>query len=382
MVGDLQTVANFFELDLETDHELQEVIETMAEVCKTPIAFITLLNEHTQYLKLRKGSIETTKPREITFCTHTLQQDDIMIVPDALKDKRFINNPMVRGEQGVRFYAGVPLITSGGQKLGTICVLDTKPHKLSKQQQLVLKILARQVMKIMELKIGLKILKRNQKEVELQREFIDEAGIRLRSFFESSTNFQVLLGKNGEVIDFNKTAFNFIKAAHSTDMKRGDLLQKYIAPSFADKFADGYYMAMKGEPIREEGSTDYGKLGIIWWEATFEPARDKYNEIIGISYIIRNVTERKLREQYIIDQNQSLASIAHIQAHEFRGPLTTIMGLMNLIREEDYTTQPMYFKFMEQAINKLDDTIKKIISKIDINDVEVLNTTSINPPVA
>lgn len=361
------TVASFFDLDYENDVELQEVIELMADACKTPISLITLLDEHTQYIKLQKGLDATTIPRPLSFCTHALQQNEVMIVEDTLKDARFINNPMVTGAPNVRFYAGVPLVTVDGHKIGSICVVDVVPHKLSAHQQLILKILGKQVMKVLELKIGVKILKRNQKEVEIQREFIDDASIRLRSFFESSTNFHVLLGKNGEVIDFNKTAFNFVKAAHNADMKRGDQLEQYIAPSFVTTFLDRYYMALKGTISTEMGSTDYGKMGTIWWEATFEPARDKYNDIIGISYIIRNVTERQLKEQKIIDQNQSLVNIAHIQAHEFRGPLTTIMGLMNLIKEEDYTAQPLHFHFMEQAIFKLDEKIKKIIGQIDTN---------------
>ncbi|MDN3579943.1 GAF domain-containing protein [Mucilaginibacter flavus] len=363
----LPAVANFLDLDLETDRELQEVIELMADVCKTPIALITLLDEHRQYIKLRKGVDAHIVLRPLSFCTHTLQQDDVLVVPDVLLDERFVNNPMVTGEPGVRFYAGAALINSNGHKIGTICVIDTVPHQLTDQQQLILRILAKQVMKVMELKLGEKILKRNQKEVEIQREFIDDASIRLRSFFESSTNFHVLLGKNGEIIDFNKTAFNFVKAAHGVDMKRGDQLETYIAPSFVETYLDRYYLALKGHISNEVGSTDYGKLGIIWWEATFEPARDKYNDIVGISYIIRNVTDRQIREQKIIEQNQSLVNIAHIQAHEFRGPLTTIMGLMNLIKEEDYTAQPLHFHFMEKAIYMLDDKIRKIIGQIDSN---------------
>jgi PAS domain S-box-containing protein len=368
MVGDIShSVAQFLDLDLETDAELQEVIELMSDVCKTPISLITLLDEHTQYIKLQKGLNADTVPRPMSFCTHALLQNDVMVVQDTFKDDRFVNNPMVTGEPNVRFYAGVPLVTDGGKKIGSICVVDTIPHELSDEQRLILKILAKQVMKVMELKQGLKVLKRNQREVEIQREFIEDASIRLRSFFESSTNFHALLGKNGELIDFNKTAFNFVKAAHGVDMKRGDLLENYIAPSFVETYLDRYYLALKGSISTEVGSTDYGKLGIIWWEATFEPARDKYSDIVGISYIIRNVTERQLREQKIIEQNQSLVNIAHIQAHEFRGPLTTIMGLMNLIKEEGYTAQPLHFHFMEQAIFKLDEKIRSIIGQIDGN---------------
>jgi hypothetical protein len=235
----------------------------------------------------------------------------------------------------------------------------------------MLKILSSQVIKIIELKLGLEILEKNQIEVERQQKLINDADIRLRSFFESSANFQVLLDRNGEVIDFNKTAFNFIKTVHKTDLKRGDLFIPYLAPAFVSIFIDRYKLALEGKKCLEEGSTDYGELGVIWWEANFEPAKDQFDNIIGISYLIRNVTERKLKEQKILDQNQSLLKIAHIQAHEFRAPLTTIMGLMNLIKEEDYKAPAEYFEFLEQAVANLDFKIKQIVMNIENNmDVE------------
>jgi PAS domain S-box-containing protein len=365
----LQAVARFVDFDFENDTELQELVELASAVSDTPFALITLLDKDTQYLKVRKGTEETAMPRQISFCTHAIQQNDIMVVPDMLKDDRFINNPLVSGHPGVRFYAGIPLTTSGGQKLGTLCVLDVKQHNLNKHQQMVLKVLANQVMKIMELRIGLEMLEKNQIELAEQKEINNDANIRLRSFFESSPNFQVLLGKNGEVIDFNKTAFNFIKTIHKAELKRGDQFAEYIHPTFAATFIDKYKLALEGQKSLEEGSTTYEETGLIWWEAAFEPAHDRHGEIIGISYIIRNVTERKVREQKIISQNESLLKIAHIQAHEFRAPLTSIMGLMSLIKQEDYVAPKEYLQLLEQAVQTLDDRIRQVIANVDSNVV-------------
>ena len=234
----------------------------------------------------------------------------------------------------LRFYAGMPLIAQNGEKIGTLCVLDTVPQVLDSHQQLVLRILSNQVMKIVELKAGMKLLEKKQKELEEQKQLNNNANIRLRSFFESSTNFQVLLGRQGEVIDFNKTAYNFIRTVHKAKLQIGDQFVKYIHPEFVATFLNQYKLALQGTKSAKEGSTDYEEMGVIWWEAAFEAARDGKGEIIGVSYLIRNVTERKLKEQKIIAQNQSLLKIAHIQAHEFRAPLTTIMGLMSLIKKK------------------------------------------------
>jgi PAS domain S-box-containing protein len=226
-------------------------------------------------------------------------------------------------------------------------------------------VLAKQVMKIVELKAGLKQLADKQAELEEQKKLNTDANNRLRSFFESSTNFQVLLGKNGDIIDFNKTAYNFIKAVHKAKIIRGDQFIKYLAPDFVATFIKHYNQALLGQKSLVDGSTVYDEMGVIYWEAAFEAARDENEDIIGMSYLIRNVTERKLKEQKILSQNASLLKIAHIQAHEFRAPLASIMGMMSLIKEDDYKAPKEYLKLLEQAVETLDTTIRRIVSDID-----------------
>ncbi|WP_295667923.1 histidine kinase dimerization/phospho-acceptor domain-containing protein [uncultured Mucilaginibacter sp.] len=138
-----------------------------------------------------------------------------------------------------------------------------------------------------------------------------------------------------------------------------------MEPAFVATFIRLYNQALEGQRAFVEGSTDYEELGLIWWEATFETARNDQNDIIGVSYLIRNVTERKIKEQKIIAQNASLLKIAHIQAHEFRAPLTSIMGLMGLIKEHDYNAPKEYLQLLEQAVESLDVTIRHIVGNID-----------------
>jgi len=361
----LQEVSRFISLDLAADKELQEVVDMAAVACQTPVALITFLNEDTQYLKVKKGFHVDSFARDISFCTHAIQQSEIMVVNDTQYDKRFDNNPLIVDGKPVRFYAGVPLITSKGLALGSLCVLDNQPRELTDKHLMLLKILANQVVKSLELMVRLAEMEKNEKEVLEQKAFIEDATFRLRSFFESSTNFHVLLGMGGEVIDYNKTAYNFVKAVHKTKMKRGDLFLQYVAPSFVSTFIDKYHLALQGVKSVEEGSTEYEGREIIWWDASFEPARNNNNEVVGVSYIIRDVSERKFKEQKIVDQNQSLLQIAHIQAHEFRAPLTTIMGLMDLIKDETDAASIPYLQFLEQAIANLDDKIKNIVVRIE-----------------
>ncbi len=367
----LLAVNKFIGYDLQIDDGLKELISMAADICNTPIAAITLLDENAQWLKVRIGIEYEKLPRDTSFCNYAIESDELLMIPDALRDERLVNNPLVVNEPNLRFYAGAPLITHDGFRLGTLCVVNQKPHQLNKYQQLMLRMLSKQAINIMELKISQSLLQQNQKEVEEQKRTINEAEIKLRSFFESSVNFHVLLGKNCELIDYNKTAYSFVKKAYQTKLIRGCTFVDYIEPSFRDKFIFNYTLCLKGEKVYEEGFTDYENLGRIWWEASFEPAYNNEEQIIGISYLIRNVTDRKIHEQKIVEQNQSLLNIAHIQAHEYRGPLTSIMGLMNLIKRENYVAPVEYLKMMETAVNRLDEKMHEIIGLV--NDIAVDN---------
>jgi PAS domain S-box-containing protein len=367
MITDIlaQAVKRFINVDLASDRDFSSAVELASSICNMPFAFISLLDETTQYFKVRKGITQSQMPRKNGFCNYVVQQEDILIVPDTLNDERFAKNSMVTGGPRFRFYAGAPLINSSGQHLGILAVLDTEPRELSNEQHAMLTILSSHIANIMEMRVGLELLEEEHNQVEEQAKFIEIASIRLRSFFESSPNFHVLLGHNGEIIDFNKTAFNFIKRIHNTDVKVGDLLVKFIAPDFVATFLEKYEDVLKGQKSTVQGSTDYGEHGIIWWEANFEPASDHQGNIIGMSYLIRNISEQKEREQKILEQNQSLIDIAHIQAHEFRAPLTTIMGLLNLIKEENYSAPVEYYELLNQAVNNLDIKIRQIVNNIE-----------------
>ena len=361
----LLAVERFKTLNIETDSEFQEFVQMASSICNSPIALITLIDEDTQWLKVRKGTDVPQMPRKTSFCTHTIEQDEVMVVPDAQLDERFANSPRVAGEPNIRFYAGTPLITHEGLKIGTLCVIDLEPHELNENQQLMLKMLGKQAIGLMDFRISVELLEKNKIEVEHQREIIKKAEITQRSFFESAPNFHVLLSKDGGVIDYNKVAYNFIKKIHGKKMARGGTFLTFLASDFVGKFMKGFNIALQGKNAFEEGSTDYGSHGVMYWEASFETARDPENNIIGVSYIIRDVSDRKVKELKIIAQNKSLLKIAHQQAHDFRAPLTTITGMIDLIKAEDYNAPKEYYDMLENAVYNLDGKIREIVIDID-----------------
>jgi PAS domain S-box-containing protein len=126
---------------------LDDLTRFAAALCEAPVALVTLLEEEYQHFLARTGFDGTGTPRDISFCTHAVATDTIMVVPDTLADPRFVDNPLVTGPTAVRFYAGAPMRASDGSVLGTVCVLDTVPRAgLTPLQEQGLAILAQAAM--------------------------------------------------------------------------------------------------------------------------------------------------------------------------------------------------------------------------------------------
>jgi len=158
-------------LDTTEDEDYNDLVQLASQICNVPITLISLIDSGRQWFKSRLGLQVSETPREVSFCAHAIAGDyDVFEVEDATKDDRFFDNPLVTGDPNIKFYAGIPLITKTGHKLGTLCVIDSKPRQLNEQQQFALKVLAEQVMKLAEQKLLTKYLNNSQKRMQQQAE--------------------------------------------------------------------------------------------------------------------------------------------------------------------------------------------------------------------
>lgn len=162
-------------LDTEPEKEYDDLTELAAYICDTPVALISLIDKDRQWFKSKVGIDTCHTEKEISFCTHAINfPDEIYEIEDASNHDFFKNNPFVV-KKGVRFYAGAPLNHKDGYALGTICVIDFKPKKLSDKQKIALKNLANQVVKLFELR------SKNENLREIQSN-LREKNAQLRNF--------------------------------------------------------------------------------------------------------------------------------------------------------------------------------------------------------
>ena len=142
-------------LDTSAEQAFDDLTLLAAQLCSTPIAFISFVSADRQWFKSRIGLTRHEIPRDESLCAYTILQPDLLIIPDTRLDEQFAASPLVTSEPHIRFYAGAPLITSGGVALGTLCIADRIPRELSYEQLNALRALSRQVVAQLDLRRSL-----------------------------------------------------------------------------------------------------------------------------------------------------------------------------------------------------------------------------------
>lgn len=164
----LRALRHYQILDTLPERAFDDLVRLAAFVCGKPISLVTLVDDERQWFKARLGLELTETPRSAAFCAHAILQDEVFTVEDAHNDPRFADNPLVVDDPGIRFYAGAPLRTPAGHKLGTLCVIDRQPALLDERQRAALRTIANQVEAQLELRLQisqLQLLERQKQEL-------------------------------------------------------------------------------------------------------------------------------------------------------------------------------------------------------------------------
>ncbi|MEP1033145.1 PAS domain S-box protein [Ekhidna sp.] len=237
-------------LDTLPEQSYDDITKIASQICDTPIALISLIDQDRQWFKSHHGLGVTETPRQLAYCAHAINEpDEILEVPDAFKDDRFHDNPLATGDPHVRFYAGAPLTDDQGFTLGTLCVIDHEERNLSTGQKDALWALSRQVVALLQLR------KENIKRTQISREFtsmmenlgdgvfeLDENG---KCTYANSRMLEMLGKKLEEVI--NTSIWDMIYSEDVGEMK------SYYGKQFKNKTKKCRYeyrlKPQKGEPI-------------------------------------------------------------------------------------------------------------------------------------
>ena len=223
--GRVGALWNYRILDTSPEERFDDLARLAAYVCGTPIGLVGLIDSSREWFKSRVGWDVSEVPREVSFGTHTILQPDVLIVSDTLKDRRFARNQLTT-RAGVRFYAGVPLLTPEGYALGALCVMDHVPRALTEGQGRVLWTLARQVMT----------------HLEDQRDLGSNPGRepyeRYRRFFESSVVGFYRTTLDGQVLDCNPAFVRIMGYASRQELLACHASEFYFSPSERHDFLE------------------------------------------------------------------------------------------------------------------------------------------------
>ena len=300
----MQALRSYEILDSEAEPDFDGIVELASKICKTPISLITLVDEHRQWFKARVGLPVSETSRDVAFCAHAILDEKILVVPDALKDKRFHDNPLVTGNPKIRFYAGIPL-TSNGHKLGTLCVIDKKPRKLSKTQLKDFVFLGRQVVNLLELRL---------RNLELKGKLTQQTIVRLEMegrntlIMNSALDAIVGMSSSGAITFWNPVAEKIFGWSESEIMGK-PMTDTIIPEQYRQLHRNGlaHYQKTGEGPVLNKviEITALNKAGTEFpVELTIVPIKQESNNFFCA--FIRDISERKKAENALRESSENL----------------------------------------------------------------------------
>ncbi|WP_277874867.1 diguanylate cyclase [Leptolyngbya sp. FACHB-16] len=216
----LAVLSRYQVLDTPPEATFNQLTHLAAQICQTPMAWISLVDEQRQWFKSIQGLELTETARTDAFCAHTILKRDLLLVPDTQVDPRFKHYPVVTKKPHLRFYAGAPLVNAEGFILGALCVADSTPRILTSEQQESLRVLAEQVMTQLE-------LRRHLLDQQQRQELLPQSAIaatqpamaisyQYREALTEQMQLAQLVMEIGEILNRNEPIFTLLQACATT----------------------------------------------------------------------------------------------------------------------------------------------------------------------
>ncbi|GAB3332142.1 hypothetical protein GCM10027429_11230 [Marivirga atlantica] len=353
----LEEVNSYELFDTASEKDLDDITELASIICGTPISLITILDEKRQWFKSNKGLTVNETKVEDSFCKHTLHKpNEVLVVNDALKDERFADNKLVLDDPNIRFYAGAPLVSKNNHVLGTLCIIDRKPREITEDQKRALQILAKKAIDRIEARKVIKNLNRS----------LDFNSSRLVKLTENLPVglFEMIVSESG--------AFKFtylsqgMKKLHPTVNLEEWLKDATIGFSLmhTDDVEDlrnaVLESANKGTPLYHEYRVKH-EAAYKWHAVSGSPSKNEHGEsILHGSFI-------DVSQHY--EHSSALEQICFDISHVLRRPVTSMLGLMNLIENDRDLSEDKfrnYLSYMREITNQMEEftrNLNKIYTK-------------------
>lgn len=325
-------------LDTGPESAYDDITTIASEICGVPIALVSMVDGDRQWFKSSLGLGVPETPRDLAFCAHAILQPDLFVVPDALTDERFANNPLVTSDPMIRFYAGAPLITSGGFEIGTLCVIDRKPRELDSSQRQSLLALSRQVVAQLELRRELRI--RKQVEVALR-----ESEDRYKQLVEHASDVIYRTDVEGNLTFVNPPAAALMRCPvedllgrHFLELIRPDARAEAAAfyrKQFLDAGSNTYF---EFPAVAGDGET-------VWFGQKVQPVV-KGTRVVGFQAVARDISDlKRMREELqrsrdiAVESSRMKSSFLANMSHEIRTPMNGIIGMTGLLLDSSLTAE-------------------------------------------
>ena len=262
-------------LDSETEDHFDRLTRLAANYFNVKTCLISLVDSDRQWFKSKFGFQSCQTPRDISFCAHAILQDDIMVIDDARNDERFADNPLVVGEPHIVFYAGAPLSSVDGYKIGTLCLIDDKPHSLTPEQHKFL----RDIADLVEREINDLSLRELRKERH-------EALLRTQHMLAVFPDIVFIINKDLQYVASNDHSDLLLPKEEFIGRTVTDVLPKEVAELFEDSI---------NQVFRSGRLVEFNyQLEIQNKQNHFE-ARAKQISDIEALVVVRNTTEEHAR---------------------------------------------------------------------------------------
>ena len=306
--GRLAALRAFDIMDTPPEAAFDRIAELAAHLFDAPFAAVNFVDAHRQWSKSMVGFDERVIHLDVSFCVHAIQSSGLTVVEDATEDDRFADNPFVTGDPGIRFYAGAPLETADGHRLGTVCVLDTTPHAPPADRRRQLQHLGAMAMDELELR----------SEVEQRQTMEHQLRAMTREYetvFDHTQDALFLIDVHGPAAD---PSFEIVRlnAAHeqvtglSTEDVRGRTPRDVLGPGVGARVAANYRRCVAARDVIEYEEELPFPNGRRLFHTRLSPVMDDgtVTEIVGIS---RDITDRKKQEQRFQSLVQNMPGVVY-----------------------------------------------------------------------